>query len=83
MESKVNNQLALLGAMAVAGQRMPESAKDFVMGLQAKPTLEEWVRRNKANKPNRKQRRAIAAKLSHMGKPAGSKLSRKAAQGRL
>lgn len=83
MESKVHKTMAILGAMAQLGQRMPESAKDLVMGLQAKPTLDEWVRRNKANKPNRKQRRAIAAKLSHMGKPAGSKLSRKAAQGRL
>lgn len=83
VKSRVNTILAVLGAMAVAGQRMPESAKPVVQGLQQKGTLGEWVRRNNAGKPNRKQRRALAAKLSHMGKPAGSKLARKAAQGRL
>lgn len=77
MESKtrINTILAILGAMAVAGQRMPESARDVVLGLAHKP---EAPRR-----PNRKQRRALAAKLSHQGAPAGSKLSRKVAQSRL
>lgn len=80
MESKktmgvVNTRLALLAALAFQGQRMPESGRDVVMGLSHKPSA--------PRKPNRKQRRALAAKLSHGGKSAGSKLARKAAQGRL
>lgn len=71
----VNTRLALLAAMAVQGQRMPESARDVTLGLAHKPSA--------PRKPNRKQRRALAAKLSHQGAPVGSKLARKAAQGRL
>lgn len=75
MANIVNTRLAILGAMAVAGQRMPESGRDVVLGLSHKPSA--------PRKPNRAQRRALAAKLSHSGKAAGSKLARKALQGRL
>lgn len=71
----VNTRLALLAALAFSGQRMPESGRDVVLGLSHKPSA--------PRKPNRKQRRALAAKLSHTGKAAGCKLARKAAQGRL
>lgn len=74
-KTRINTALAILSAMAVAGQRMPESARDVVLGLAHRPAAPK--------KPNRKQRRALAAKLSHQGAPAGSKLSRKAAQSRL
>lgn len=74
-KTRVNTALALAAAMAVAGSRMPESAKTMAMGLAHKP--------RPTPKPNRHQRRVMAAKLSHATNTAGSKLVRKASQGKL
>lgn len=76
LKTQVNTTLALLAATAVATQAMPESAKIPTMGLAYKP-------KPTPSAMNRHQRRAMAAKLSHATNTTGSKLARKASQGKL
>lgn len=75
LKTRVSTTLAIAAAMAIAGGKMPESAKTMAMGLAHKP--------RPTPKPNRHQRRAMAAKLSHTPNTTGSKLVRKASQGKL
>lgn len=77
--NKVHRPLALLGALAAALATFPASAEDIVR----MPAPRAPAPRLQRSALSRKQRRALAAKLRGSGKATGSKLSRKAAEGKL
>jgi hypothetical protein len=68
--NKVNTKLAMLASMAVALQRLPDSARDVVNQPKlVKPEPQKWIppkeRKPNTNGLNRKVRRRLASMAAH------------------
>lgn len=76
--NKVNIKLAMLAALAVELQRLPESARDVVNQPRlVKPVVAKWVppkeRKPNTNGMNRKARRRLASMAVHGKLPVKAK----------
>jgi hypothetical protein len=80
--NKVHRPLAMLAALAAAVGALPASARDVIVMPMPKAEPPQ-VKRPVRSALSRKQRRALVARVRASGKPCGSKLSRKAAEGKL